>query len=53
MVDPRNGRLLADRIPAARLVMFPELGHLLFWDDPEGFAAAVVSFLLTEAEAAN
>ena len=46
VVDPRNGRLLASRIPAARLVMFPELGHLLWWEDPDGFAAAVTSFLL-------
>jgi 3-oxoadipate enol-lactonase len=46
VVDPRNGRLLADRIPGARLVIFPGLGHLLFWEDPDGFAAAVTSFLL-------
>jgi 3-oxoadipate enol-lactonase len=46
VVDPRNGRLLAARIPGARLVTFPGLGHLLFWEDPDGFAAAVASFLL-------
>ncbi len=46
VVDPRNGRLLADRIPGARLVTFPELGHLLFWEDPDGFADAVTEFLL-------
>jgi 3-oxoadipate enol-lactonase len=46
VVDPRNGRLLADRIPDARLVMFPGLGHLLFWQDPAGFARTVISFLL-------
>ena len=45
VVDPRNGRLLANRIPGARLVTFPGLGHLLFWEDPDGFAEAVVSFL--------
>lgn len=45
VVDPRNGRLLADRIPDARLVTFPELGHLLFWEDPDGFAEAITSFL--------
>ena len=49
VVDPRNGRLLADRIPGARLVTFPGLGHLLFWEDPGGFAEAVVSFLLDRA----
>ncbi len=31
---------------SARLVTFPGLGHLLFWEDPVGFAAVVASFLL-------
>ncbi len=47
VVDPRNARLLADRIPGARLVIFPGLGHLLFWEDPGAFADAVTSFLLS------
>jgi 3-oxoadipate enol-lactonase len=46
VVDLRNGRLLAKRIPGARLVTFPELGHLLFWEDPDGFADAVTAFLV-------
>jgi pimeloyl-ACP methyl ester carboxylesterase len=46
VVDPRNAKLLADRIPGARLVIFPGLGHLLFWEDPGGFADAAASFLL-------
>ena len=46
VVDPRNARLLAGSIPGARLVIFPGLGHLLFWEDPDGFADAVASFLL-------
>lgn len=50
VVDPRNGRLLADRIPGARLVTFPELGHLLFWEDPDGFADVVTSFLLAREQ---
>jgi 3-oxoadipate enol-lactonase len=45
MVDPRNGKLLGDRIPGAQLMLFPDLGHLLFWQDPDGFATAVISFL--------
>jgi 3-oxoadipate enol-lactonase len=45
VVNPRNGKLLADRIPGARLVIFPGLGHLLFWEDPDGFADVVTSFL--------
>jgi 3-oxoadipate enol-lactonase len=46
VVDPRNAKLLAGRITGARLVIFPGLGHLLFWEDPAGFAAVVTSFLL-------
>lgn len=45
VVDPGNGKLLADRIPGAQLMLFPDLGHLLFWQDPDGLAAAVISFL--------
>ena len=48
VVDPGNGKLLADRIPGAQLVIFPELGHLLFWEDPDGFVDAVTSFLLAD-----
>jgi 3-oxoadipate enol-lactonase len=50
VVDPRNARLLAERIPGAQLVTFPGLGHLLFWEDPDGFAAAVASFLLAQGQ---
>lgn len=46
VVNPRNGRLLANLIPGARLIVFPGLGHLLFWEDPDGFAAAAAPFLL-------
>ena len=51
VVDPRNAQLLAERIPGATLVTFPELGHLLFWEDPDGFADVVASFLLAATEA--
>ena len=53
VVDPRNAKLLADRIPGARLVIFPELGHLLFWEDPDGFADAAASFLLADGQASQ
>jgi 3-oxoadipate enol-lactonase len=46
VVDPRNAKLLARRIPGAQLVIFPELGHLLSWQDPDGFVDVVTSFLL-------
>ena len=53
VVDPRNGKLLAGRIPAAQLVIFPELGHLLCWEDPDGFAGTVASFLMASAKASR
>jgi len=46
VVDPRNAKLLADRIPGAELVIIPELGHLFFWEAPDEFAATVTEFLL-------
>jgi pimeloyl-ACP methyl ester carboxylesterase len=49
VVDPRNAKLLAERIPHARLVLLPGLGHLFFWEDPAAFAREVTSFLLTGA----
>ena len=42
--------VVAARIPGAQLRIFPGLGHLLFWEDPDGFAAAVASFLLDRPE---
>jgi 3-oxoadipate enol-lactonase len=45
VVDPRNSKLLADQIPGARLIAFPGLGHLFFWEDPAKFADVVTSFL--------
>ena len=32
-------------------MIFPELGHLLFWEDPDGFADAVTEFLLAREQA--
>jgi 3-oxoadipate enol-lactonase len=49
VVDPRNAQLLARCIAGARLVTFSGRGHLLFWEDPAGFAAAVTSFLVEPA----
>src|SRR4029453_17350966 len=45
VVDPRNGELLAARIPDARLVVMPGLGPRVFWEDPRGFADVVLRFL--------
>ncbi|HXF98737.1 MAG TPA: alpha/beta fold hydrolase [Gaiellaceae bacterium] len=45
VVDPANARLLAERIPNARLELFAGCGHLLFWEEPERFASVVTEFL--------
>jgi pimeloyl-ACP methyl ester carboxylesterase len=45
VVDPRNGKLLAERIPDSTLVTLAGLGHLLFWEDPARFVELVTSFL--------
>jgi pimeloyl-ACP methyl ester carboxylesterase len=50
VVDPRNSELLAARIPGSRVVAFPGLGHLFFWEEPAQFTRAVTSFLLSPAE---
>jgi pimeloyl-ACP methyl ester carboxylesterase len=45
VVDPRNGELLAERIPDAGLQTFPGCGHLFFWEQPERFVEVVTEFL--------
>jgi 3-oxoadipate enol-lactonase len=50
VVDPRNSKLLAGRIPSSQVVVFPGLGHLFFWEEPARFAKAVTAFLLAPAE---
>ncbi len=45
VVDPRNGTLLAQRIPGAELVLLPDLGHLFFWERPRALTDSVIRFL--------
>ena len=45
VVDPRNGELLAERIPNARLELLAGCGHLPFWEQPERFCELVREFL--------
>lgn len=45
VVDPANAELLAERIPNARVELFPGCGHLLFWEQPERFVRVVEEFL--------
>jgi pimeloyl-ACP methyl ester carboxylesterase len=45
-VPPDLGAGLARKGPVGRFVTFPALGHLLFWEDADGFAEVAASFLL-------
>lgn len=45
VVPAENGRILAARIPGARLRLLPGRGHLFFHEAPEESAAAVLEFL--------
>lgn len=45
VVDPRNGALLAQRIPDAELLLLPGLGHLFFWERPSALTEPVIAFL--------
>ena len=51
VMDPRNGELLARGIPGATLRLFENAGHLLFWEEPAEFAAAVTAFCGAAADA--
>jgi 3-oxoadipate enol-lactonase len=45
VVDPRNARLLNERIPDSTLELLPDLGHLFFWESPEALLGPVRRFL--------
>jgi pimeloyl-ACP methyl ester carboxylesterase len=45
VVDPRNAELLGKLIPDARVVVVPDRGHLLIWEDSERVAELVTEFL--------
>jgi pimeloyl-ACP methyl ester carboxylesterase len=44
LVDPGNSRLIADRIPGARLIEFPETGHVFFTEKPDQVNRALIEF---------
>lgn len=45
VVDARNADLLYERIPDARIELFPDRGHLLVWEEGGAIAATVREFL--------
>jgi pimeloyl-ACP methyl ester carboxylesterase len=48
VVPPENARLLAERIPNARVEVIEGAGHLSFIECPERFNREVVEFLCEE-----
>lgn len=44
LVDPGNSRLIAERIPGARLIEFPQTGHVFFTEKPEDVNRALIDF---------
>jgi pimeloyl-ACP methyl ester carboxylesterase len=44
-VPPEHSRLLAERLPNARLCMIPEAGHMANLEQPETFNACLLEFL--------
>ena len=45
LIPPGNGRLIAERIPGAKLVMIPDASHLFVTDQPEASHNAILNFL--------
>ncbi len=50
VIPPDNSRILAERIPGARLVVFPGAGHGLQYQCPEAFGRTILDFLLSTPE---
>ena len=45
LIPPSNGRMLAEKIPGARLVMLEQCGHMPMHEQPEALTAHVLAFL--------
>ena len=45
LVPPENGRVIAERIPSARLTLIPHACHILFTDQPDAAHGAMLGFL--------
>jgi pimeloyl-ACP methyl ester carboxylesterase len=52
LVPPGNGKLIADRIPGARLELLPKASHIFFTDQQEAANRAILSFLGSNAAGA-
>lgn len=45
IASPKDQEKLADAIPDARLTIFSQLGHMLYWEDPQRIAREITLFV--------
>jgi pimeloyl-ACP methyl ester carboxylesterase len=45
LTPPSIARMIAAKIPGAELVVAPEAGHSVYWEEPEVFNRAVLAFI--------
>jgi len=50
LVPAGNGKLIADRIPGAKLVLLPHAGHIFTTDQTEAAHEAILEFVAAQAE---
>ena len=50
LIPTANGKLIADRIPGAKLVMLPQASHIFTTDQPEAAHHAILEFLASLEE---
>ena len=49
LVDPGNSRLIAEHIPGAKLIEFPQTGHVFFTEKPEDVNGVLIDFFKGES----
>jgi pimeloyl-ACP methyl ester carboxylesterase len=50
LVPPGNGKLIADKIRGAKLVMIPRASHIFPTDQPKTAHQAILEFLLAQKD---
>jgi proline iminopeptidase len=45
ILTPACSRLMHEALPDSRIAVFPNSGHLPFWEEPEAYFAALLTFL--------
>jgi 3-oxoadipate enol-lactonase len=48
LIPPANAKLIADRVPGAKLVLIPHASHIFETDQPEAAHQAILQFLSTQ-----